>query len=162
MVSMRYLAIPLLATLSLTSLALHADDYTGPRPPKADVLYLVHASNLVPTEAVEAQQEGKNNDTFSVSGAASSARTPLAEPIFLLRSEKIKADALELYRFEVKNGRRQLTLSKKRSDKVGPFHLSITKLDKDLYRVEADEALENGEYSLSPNGSNTVFCFQVY
>jgi hypothetical protein len=140
-----------------------ADDYTGPRPPKADVLYLVHASNLVPTEATEAQQEGKKDDTtFSVSGAASSARTPLAEPIFLLRSEKIRPDSLELYRFEVKNGRRQLTLSRKRSDKSGPFHLSITKLDKDLYRVEADEALENGEYSLSPNGSNAVFCFEVY
>ena len=157
MVSMRYLAILLLAVL-----ALHADDYTGPRPPKADIPYLVHASNLVPTETTEAQQEGKNNDTYSVSGAASSARTPLAEPIFLLRSEKIKPDSLELYRFEVKNGRRQLTLSKKRSEKSGPFHLSITKLDKDLYRVEADEALENGEYSLSPSGSNSVFCFQIY
>jgi len=157
MVSMRYLAILLLAAA-----AIGADDYTGPRPPKADVLYLVHASSLVPTETTEAQQEGKNNDTYSVSGAASSARTPLAEPIFLLRSEKIKPDALELYRFEVKNGRRQLTLSKKRSEKSGPFHLSITKLDKDLYRVEADEPLENGEYSLSPSGSNMVFCFQVF
>jgi hypothetical protein len=126
------------------------------------VLYLVHASSLIPTEVTEAQQEGKNNDTFSVSGAASSARTPLAEPIFLIRSEKIRPDALELYRFDVKNGRRQLTLSRKRSDKSGPFHLSITKLDKDLYRVEADEALENGEYSLSPSGSNAAFCFQVY
>src|SRR4029079_9442965 len=130
-----------LPILLLAALAHGADDYTGPRPPKADVLYLVHASNLVPTETVEAQQEGKNNDTFSVSGAASSARTPLAEPIFLLRSEKIKPDALELYRFEVKNGSRQLTLSKKRSEKSGLVHLSITKLDKDLYRVEADEPL---------------------
>lgn len=155
---MRSLAILLLATLCAG-----AEDYSGPRPPKADVLYLVHASNLVPTEATEAQQEGKKDDTtFSVSGAASSARTPLAEPIFLLRSEKIRPDSLELYRFEVKNGRRQLTLSRKRSDKSGPFHLSITKLDKDLYRVEADEALENGEYSLSPNGSNAVFCFEIY
>lgn len=155
---MRFVPILLLATLAAV-----ADDYTGPRPPKPDVLYLVHASNLLPTEVTEAQQEGKKDDTtFSVSGAASSARTPLAEPIFLLRSEKIKPNALELYRFEVKNGRRQLTLSKKRKDNSGPFHLSITKLDKDLYRVEADEALENGEYSLSPNGSNAVFCFQVY
>ncbi|HYV64541.1 MAG TPA: hypothetical protein VE958_17785 [Bryobacteraceae bacterium] len=155
---MRSLAILLLATL-----AAGADDYTGPRPPKADVLYLVHASNLIPTEVTEAQQEGKKDEsTYFVSGAASSVRTPLAEPIFLLRSEKIRADALELYRFEVKNGRRQLTLSRKRSDKSGPFHLSITKLDKDLYRVEADEALENGEYSLSPDKSNVVFCFQVY
>jgi hypothetical protein len=157
---MRYVfSILLLATLA----AAGADDYTGPRPPKADVLYLVHASNLVSTEVTEASQEGKKDEsTFSVAGAASSARTPLAEPIFLLRSEKIRPDALELYRFEVKNGRRQLTLSRKRSDKSGPFHLSITKLDKDLYRVEADEALENGEYSLSPSGSNAVFCFQVY
>ena len=156
--SMRYLAI-----LALATVAFGADDYTGPRPPKADVLYLVHASNLIPTEVTEASQETKKDDsTFSVSGTASPARTPLAEPIFLLRSEKIKPDALELYRFEVKNGRRQLTLSKKRSEKSGPFHLSITKLDKDLYRVEADEALENGEYSLSPSGSNAVFCFQVF
>lgn len=155
---MRFVPLLLLATLAAA-----ADDYTGPRPPKPDVLYLVHASNLLPTEVTEAQQDGKKDETtFSVSGAASSARTPLAEPIFLLRSEKIKPNALELYRFEVKNGRRQLTLSKKRKDNSGPFHLSITKLDKDLYRVEADEALENGEYSLSPNGSNAVFCFQIY
>ena len=149
--------------LLLAMLAFSAEDYSGPRPPKPDVLYLVHASSLVPTEVTEAQQEGKKDDTtYSVAGASSSARTPLAEPIFLLRSEKIKPDALELYRFEVKNGRRQLTLSRKRKDSSGPFHLSITKLDKDLYRVEADEPLENGEYSLSPNGSNAVFCFQVY
>jgi hypothetical protein len=149
--------------LLLATLAVHADDYTGPRPPKPDVLYLVHASNLVPTEVTEAAQEGKKDDsTFSVAGAASSARTPLAEPIFLLRSEKIKPDALELYRFVVKNGRRQLTLSKKRRDNSGPFHLSITKLDKDLYRVVADESLEKGEYSMSPIGSIGVFCFEIY
>ena len=88
-------------------------------------------------------------------------RDTLTEKI--LQGARISVDdALELYRFEVKNGRRQLTLSRKRSDKSGPFHLSITKLDKDLYRVEADEVLENGEYSLSPNGSNVVFCFQIY
>jgi hypothetical protein len=140
-----------------------AEDYTGPRPPKADVPYLVHASNLIPTEATEAQQEGKKDEsTYTVAGAASPVRTPLAEPIFLLRSDKIRADSLELYRFEVKGGRRQLTLSKKRSEKSGPFHLSVTKLDKDLYRVEADEPLENGEYSLSPSGSNAAFCFQIY
>jgi len=156
---MRYASTILL----LATLAARADDYTGPRPPKADVLYLVHASSLIPTETTEATQEGKKDDsTFSVPGATSSARTPLAEPIFLLRSEKIKPDALELYRFEVKNGRRQLTLSRKRKDSSGPFHLSITKLDKDLYWVEADEALENGEYSLSPSGSNAVFCFEIY
>jgi len=79
-----------------------------------------------------------------------------------MRSETTQCDTLEWDRFDVKGGRRQVTLSRKRKDNSGPFHLQVTKLDKDLYRVEADEALENGEYSLSPSGSNAVFCFQIY
>lgn len=158
---MRPLVIFLLAVAAVNVTS--AEDYTGPRPPKPDVLYLVHASNLIPTEVAEAQKESKKDDTtYSVPGAASAVRTPVAEPIFLIRSEKIKPDSLELYRFDVRNGRRQVTFSRKRKEGSGPFHLSITKLDKDLYRVEADEALENGEYSLSPSGSNAVFCFQIY
>jgi hypothetical protein len=154
---MRYLLL-----LCVAASAIQAADYQGPRPPKADVLYLVHASNLIPTEVQNAQQESKKDtDTYTVPGAASPARTPLAEPIFLFRSERIKPDDLGLFKFEVKNGKRQLTLSLKRR-KGGDLHLAVTKLDKDLYRVEADDVLENGEYSVSPVGSNTVFCFEVY
>jgi hypothetical protein len=154
---MRYLLL-----LCVAALAIQAEDYKGPRPPKADVLYLVHASNLIPTEVLTAQQESKKDtDTFTVPGAASPARTPLAEPIFLFRSDRIKPDDLGLFKFEVKNGKRTLTLSLKRK-RGGDLHLAITKLDKDLYRVEADDVLENGEYSVSPAGSNTVFCFEVY
>jgi hypothetical protein len=40
----------------------------------------------------------------------------------------------------------------------------VTRIEGHLYRVDVNEGLglENGEYSLSPQGSNTVFCFQVY
>jgi len=31
-----------------------------------------------------------------------------------------------------------------------------------LYRLEVNESLENGEYGLTPEGANQVFCFQVY
>ena len=31
-----------------------------------------------------------------------------------------------------------------------------------IYRIDVGESLENGEYSLTPEGSNQVFCFQVY
>jgi hypothetical protein len=31
-----------------------------------------------------------------------------------------------------------------------------------LFRVEANEGLPNGEYALTPEGSNHTFCFQVY
>jgi hypothetical protein len=148
--------------LCVAALAIQAEDYKGPRPPKADVLYLVHASNLISTEVQTAQQDSKKDtDTYTVPGEASSVKTPLAEPIFLFRSERIKPDDLGLFKFDVKGGKRQLTLSLKRR-KGGDLHLSITKLDKDLYRVEADDVLPNGQYSVSPSGSNTVFCFEVY
>jgi hypothetical protein len=151
-----------LLLLCVAALAIQAEDYKGPRPPKADVLYLVHASNLISTEVQTAQQDSKKDtDTYTVPGEASSVKTPLAEPIFLFRSERIKPDDLGLFKFDVKGGKRQLTLSLKRR-KGGDLHLSITKLDKDLYRVEADDVLPNGQYSVSPSGSNTVFCFEVY
>ncbi len=139
------------------------DDYTGPRPPMKDMVYLVHADNLVPTETLEAKQESKKDDsTFSVPGPSSSARTPLAEPIFLIQSDRISAESLELYRFDVKGGHRELTLSGRRRSGPKALHLSVTKVERGLYKVEAAEVLENGEYALTPNGSNQVFCFQVY
>lgn len=136
-------------------------DYTGPRPPMKDMLYLVHAENLIPTETGEATQDSKRNDTvYSVQGAASPARTPLAEPIFIIQSDKISPDSLELYKFDVKGGRREVSVSKKRGNK--PLYLSVTKLERGLYRVEAAEVLENGEYVITPSGSNQVFCFEIY
>jgi hypothetical protein len=140
--------------------ALAAEKYDGPRPSKPDMVYLVHADNLIPTEAVDAKDEG---GVYTVPGAASSARTPLAEPIFLIESDKVLPEKLELYRWEVKGGRRELATGKgKRKGSARPLHLSVNKVDGRLYRVEASEPLENGEYSLSPNDSNKVFCFEVY
>ena len=152
------LRLAALFTISLAALA--AEKYDGPRPPKPDIVYLVHADNLIPTEAVDAKDEG---GVYTVPGASSSARTPLAEPIFLIESDKVLPERLELYRWEVKGGRRELATGKgKRKGSARPLHLSVNKVDGRLYRVEASEPLENGEYSLSPNDSNKVFCFEVY
>jgi len=150
--------------LALTATALLAQDYRGPTPPKADVPYLLHASTLVETQTSEAKQETKKGATvYSVEGTASSARTPLAEPIFIIRTEKLNAEKIELYRFDVTKSRRELEIK----DKPGkndphPLHVAVTKLGKDLYKIETSEQLPNGEYSLSPSGSNQVFSFQVY
>lgn len=147
------LMLPLVAALA-------ADKYAGPRPPKPDLAYLLHADNLVPTEALEAKDE---SGVYTVPGAGSPARTPLAEPIFLIESDKLLPERLELYRWEVKGGHRELATSKGKKKGGGrPLHLSVTKVDGKLYRVEASELLENGQYSLSPNDSNKVFCFEVY
>jgi hypothetical protein len=143
----------------MTVWAFAADKYDGPRPPQPDMAYLVHADNLVPTEALEAKSE---SGTYTMPGAASSARTPLAEPIFLIESDKVLPERLELYRLDVKGGRRELASSKGKRKGARPLHLSVNKVDGKLYRVEASEPLEPGEYSLSPNDSNKVFCFEVY
>jgi hypothetical protein len=148
----------------LTAFLASAQSYKGPRPAKSDVVYLVHASNLIPTEVAEAREDSKKNTvTFSVAGASSSARTPLAEPIFMLLSDKISAESLELYRMDVKNGQREVSMAQKRTrGGPRPFRVSVTRLDRGLYKLEASETLENGQYALSPTGSNKVFCFEVY
>ena len=152
--------IALSAFVVTAALAAWAADYTGPRPPKPDMLYLVHADNLIPTEAGEAKEEGKNGTNYTVPGPSSSARTPLAEPIFLLQSEKLTPESLELYKLDVKSGHREIVMGGGRRAK--PLHLSVTRLGQGLYRIEADEVLDNGEYVLSPMGSNRVFCFEIY
>lgn len=143
---------------------LPAQKYSGPRPPKPDVPYLVHADNLVETEIAEASEEKRKDDlAYIVAGASSLVKTPLAGPIFLFLADKIVPEKLQLYRLEVKNGRREVFFSqKKRKQSARPMRLAIARVGEGLFRIEVNETLANGEYSLSPDGSNQVFCFQVY
>ncbi|MCU1235613.1 MAG: hypothetical protein JWP63_3580 [Candidatus Solibacter sp.] len=139
-----------------------AQKYNGPFPAKPDLPYLKHADSLIATEATEAKEEkGKKDDiTYVVAGAASSARTPLASPIFLLQTEKLAAASLALYRLESKNGHREITFAPKKAPKA--IRMEATRISDKLFRLEVEESLEPGEYSISPEGSNKVFCFQVY
>jgi len=141
-----------------------ASKYSGPRPPKADVLYLLHADNLVETEVAVAKEETrKDAGVAMIPGASSPAKTPMAEPIFLVRTNQLVPNKLAAYKFEVKNGNREVVIShKKQKNASKPIHLMITKLDDNLYRVEVDQPLENGEYTISPEGSNGTFNFQIY
>jgi hypothetical protein len=151
------------------ALAAPAQKYNGPRPPKPDIVYLKHASDLLPTEMQESKEEKKgDNITYVVEGANSPVSTPLASPIFLMVADKIPPESLELYKFETRNGRREITMSPKKPGR--PIRVEITRLTNDkLWQLEVDESLEPGEYSFSPGsnerqgwkGSNQVFCFQV-
>ena len=141
-----------------------AEKYAGPRPPKADVPYLLHADNLIETEVGTAKsQERKDIVIATLPGASSPVKTPLAEPIFLVKTDKLVIDKLAAYKLEVKNGSREVVVNARKAKNVGrPLHVQVTKLDDKLYRVEIDEILENGEYALSPDGSDETFSFQVY
>jgi|SRR5689334_3039774 hypothetical protein len=148
--------------LSAAALVAFAQKYDGPRPPKSDLPYLKHASELVPTEAGQAKEEKQKKEDilYVVEGAASSARTPLASPIFLIVADKITPDRLGLYKLEVKNGHREILFGPKKSPK--PIRIEVSRLSGNLFKIEVEESLEPGEYSLSPADSNQVFCFQVY
>ena len=140
-----------------------AEKYTGPLPPKPDIPYLLHASNLVETETGQAREESRKSDTnYVIAGASSPTRTPLAEPIFIIDAQKSSPERFELYRLDVKGGNREVTFSGRRRGGNRPLHLAVTPLGGHLYKIEVDEPLENGEYALSPSGDNRAFCFEIY
>jgi hypothetical protein len=142
--------------------AAFAQQYDGPRPAKPDLPYLKHASNLVPTEVAEAKEDKqKNGILYIIDGASSSSKTPLALPIFIMKVDKVSAEKLQLYKLDVKSGRREIFFGSKKGQEA--IRMEVTKLSADgVYKVEVDDDLEPGEYALTPEGSNRVFCFQVY
>jgi hypothetical protein len=143
---------------------LFAQKYAGPRPPKPDIPYLLHADSLVATEVSEAKEQPKKDEiTYVIGGASSPAKTPLASPILLILADKIAPDRLQLYKLESKGGQREVLFARKKKQTARPIRIEVSKVSADnIYRIEVDESLENGEYSLTPEGSNQVFCFQVY
>ena len=54
-----------------------------------------------------------------------------------METEKLQADRLELYKLEVRNGRREAVVSGQEEKDARPIRLSVTRLDQNLYRVEA-------------------------
>ncbi len=139
------------------------EKYSGPKPEKADLLYLVHADNLVATEAGEAKEVDRKGDRIAIiAGATSPAATPLTSPIFIIRADKINPDQLEIYKLEVKNGQREVILAHKGKPVAKPLMSTVTKVGEDLYKLEVDQDLAPGEYSISPRDSELVFCFRVY
>jgi hypothetical protein len=140
-----------------------AEKYTGPVPPKPDIPYLLHGSNLIETETGQVREESRKSDTnYVVAGASSPARTPLAEPIFIIDAQKSSPERFELYRMDVRGGNREVSFSGRRRGGNRALHLAVTPLGGHLYKIEADEPLENGEYTLSPSGDNRAFCFEIY
>ena len=144
-------------------MALAQPKYAGPRPPRQDLPYLIHGDTLLATDAATATEQDRKDDTvYTVAGAAAEARTPLASPAFVIDSAKIDAAKLQLYKFEVKDGRREITFRKRGRPGLQPIALSVSLVTGTLYRLEVVPGLENGEYSLTPEGSNQVFCFSVF
>lgn len=153
----------LMLALFACAMSLPAQKYTGPEPEKPDLPYLVHADHLVATESAVAKEEDRKDEVlYVIDGATSPAATPLASPVFLIHAQDLVPDKLEIYKLESKNGRREILFSRKKKQTARPIRYTINRVGDDLYKLEVDESLENGEYSITPSGSNQVFCFRVY
>ena len=138
--------------------------YFGPKPEKEDHPYLILGDRIVETEELEASQtEAKKRSVYSVPGTSSPVKSPLAEPAFLFKPGSIRAEAVQLYPMKVEKGNRTITFhTKPKKDDPRPVPLMYHAQKDGTVIIEANQYLENGEYCLSPQGVNTVFCFQVY
>lgn len=133
-----------------------------PDPPKKDTPYLIHATNLVETETNQATEASdKKAQIYWVPGAASSTRTPLGFPEFLFAQDRIDPHALRLYAFESVNGRREVMMRKKNKVVAQAFYVDVVQQSEGLFKLRVDSSLRPGEYCLTPDGQNTVFCFAV-
>lgn len=156
----------LAALLLLAGIVLGQEKASGPKPPKPDLPYLLKAGKLIPTEPQTVTRSGsKNDETISVVGATSTARTPLPEPIFLFSPGEINAGDFELIRFQAANGHRQWKKGQQTStdeEPEQPLRLTLRPVGERTVRIEAAVMLNPGEYALIPRGKNTAFCFTVF
>ncbi len=156
-------AIALLAAALITIPAAAQQRYTGGPPPKKDVPFIVQADNLIETESAKATEQKKKDDTiYTISGDKSTSRTPLASPMLVIDADTLDATKLQLFRLEVKNGHREITFKKKAKGSAIPLNIEVSKVRGNLFQVRVLDSLDPGEYSLSPDGSNAAFCFEVF
>jgi hypothetical protein len=138
-------------------------EYAGPRLPRKDTVYLVHADQLIATEASVARQQTTANEiTYIVSGESSTARTPLARPTLLIEAENLTADKFRLFPLDVRNGHHELNFHYKGRGGAFPRRADIANTAADIGRIDVLDSLSAGEYALSPDGVNDVFCFEVF
>ncbi len=134
-----------------------------PNPQKPDRPYLIHGSSLIEVERLDAnEEENKNELRFWVPGATSNAHTPLAGPEFLFEWVEIDPADLLLYSFEVIRGRREILYRKKKKIVAKPYFLDIERIEGKVIRIRINGSLPPGEYGLTPQGRNDVFCFTVF
>jgi hypothetical protein len=153
----------LAVVLFVAGIVLAAQEYAGPRPPQKDTVYLVHANNLVEAETSMARRKTTGADIiYVVPGERSLARTPLASPTLIIESARVDAESLRLFRLEVKDGHREIGFHYKSKGGAVPLRADITRISGDLFQIEVLDSLSVGEYALSPDGANDVFCFEVF
>jgi hypothetical protein len=147
-------------------LAIAGQNASDPKPPKTDLPYLLEAEKLIATDGQPISRSGpKDDETISVKGTTSSARTPLPEPIFLFSPGQISANDFELIQFQVADGKRQWKKGQPANTGDEPeqvLRLTVRPVREGVVRIEAAVMLNPGEFALLPRGKDIAFCFTVF
>ena len=161
---MRQVVLPLLVVLCGSLGAQDDRNRLGiPNPPKPDIPYIIHGSQIFELERAEAQaQESKNELRYWISGSAATIKTPLAAPEFLIDSQQLDPRDLKLYGFDVVKGRRELLFRKKKKVVAEPYFLHLDGIEARVVRIRINASLAPGQYGLTPDGQNSVFTFSVF
>jgi hypothetical protein len=147
--------------LILLVVAAAQEKYSGPPLPKKDFAYLVRGDSLVEMEfAIAEPRDDNDRVTFVIAGAGSLVKTNDVAPAIVIDVSKLPTDLLQLYRVESRDGHREISIPK-RGRRPQPVPMITTKLGGNLVSLKPVEDLTSGEYSLTPQGSNAVFCFTV-
>ena len=134
-----------------------------PDPPRQDVPFLIHGSEIRELEQAEAEEEEtKNQLLYWIPGSAASVKTPLAAPEFLIDSKDIDPRDLRLYGFDVVKGRREVLYRKKKKVVAQPYFLQLDGVEARVVRIRISGSLAPGEYGLTPEGRSVVFTFAVF
>lgn len=137
--------------------------YNGPVPAHRNVPYLVHADSLVETEAGSARERLlKDGMIYFVPGDRSPSRTPLACPTLVIDADGAEVEKLRLFRLRVRGDHREIAFSRRDKSGGAVLRTHVTRISGGIYRVSVLDSLEPGEYALSPDGSDAVFCFAVF
>ena len=99
-------------------------------PSQKDTVYLVHADQLIATEAGIASKHATADDVT--------------------------------YLDDVRDGHREVRFHYKGQGGAIPLRADIANIADGLYRIDVVDNLSAGEYALSPDGANDVFCFEVF
>ena len=152
-----------IACALLLSIGVFAQErYNGPAPPKKDLPYLVRGDDLVETESGIAQpRDDAGQTTYIIPGANSTVKTPRVSPSIVVDVSQIDLQSLQLFRLESKDGHREIVFPK-RGKGPRPIPMVTTRLGGSLFKLDPADDLPKGEYSLTPQESNAVFCFAVY
>jgi hypothetical protein len=106
----------------------------------------------------EAKEEKKKDDiTHAVAGASSPAKTPLAGPVFIFEADKLSANKIQLYKFEVKNGLARSGFPTRQA--LVTTAAPTSRPGGNLYKIEVDEAWKT-EYGLTPEDSIRCSAFR--